>query len=91
MGLSGNARPAQIQAGMDAGMDSFVTKPYRYALQQSHMVYILTLCYCFLSRSVLDLLSKLVGEEEASFPNVESTERQPTETPAQTLRETASP
>lgn len=27
VGLSGNARPAQIQAGMDAGMDAFVTKP----------------------------------------------------------------
>lgn len=27
VGLSGNARPAQIQAGIDAGMDAFVTKP----------------------------------------------------------------
>ncbi|ORY53382.1 hypothetical protein BCR35DRAFT_310513 [Leucosporidium creatinivorum] len=27
VGLSGNARPAQIQMGLDAGMDAFVTKP----------------------------------------------------------------
>lgn len=32
VGLSGNARPAQIQAGMEAGMDAFVTKPCELSL-----------------------------------------------------------